>query len=126
MFDENEYFQIYWRIDYLVRACKGFCFLHDNHIIHQDIKPSNMLVNGPVEKDIVNIFDDMTTMKDTVTSTVTQLNTNFIGVTLIYLAPEIAKKSIYILTKMTDVYSFGISMFEICNLHSPWETSSST
>ena len=122
--DGDGYFCLHERLDYLLQACNGLEFLNKNGIIHRDIKPSNMLVSGTLEHVVVKVcdFGDMTTLKETVTSTISINKSRLVAITLSYLAPEIIRNEVPSLSWSSDIYAFGISMFEVLsNLNSPWE-----
>lgn len=78
---------------------------HQNHIIHRDIKPHNILMN---EEGMVKITDFGIAMALTATS-ITQ--TNSVLGSVHYLSPEQARGGMA--NKKSDIYSLGIVMFEL-------------
>lgn len=78
---------------------------HENHIIHRDIKPHNILIteNGQVKVTDFGIAMAMTSA--TITHTKSVLGS------VHYLSPEQAKGSIA--TEKSDIYSLGVVLYEM-------------
>ena len=93
------------RLEWLSQICKAMIYLHSKKIIHRDLKPSNVLLNDILickimDFGISRICHDLTNNS----------KTTRVG-TLRYMSPEISIGTIY--NEKTDVFSFGIMMYEI-------------
>ncbi|XP_047071521.1 cysteine-rich receptor-like protein kinase 36 [Lolium rigidum] len=95
---------MYCRI--ITGICLGLYYLHEARIIHLDLKPSNVLLDGSMQPKLADfglsrLFGEDQTMKQT---------TTVVG-TIGYMAPE------YIgageITTKSDIYSLGVLILEI-------------
>uniref|UniRef100_A0A0E0AS03 Protein kinase domain-containing protein n=1 Tax=Oryza glumipatula TaxID=40148 RepID=A0A0E0AS03_9ORYZ len=116
--------QFNWRarVKITVGVARGLAFLHEEvrpHIIHRDIKASNILL----DKDITPKISDFGLAR-LLPPNATHVSTRVAG-TIGYLAPEYALRGQ--VTKKSDIYSFGVLILEIvsgrCNYNSrlPYE-----
>ncbi|NGP45048.1 Stk1 family PASTA domain-containing Ser/Thr kinase [Bacillaceae bacterium SIJ1] len=85
---------------------------HDNHIIHRDIKPHNILID---EYNDVKVTDFGIAVAISST-TITQTN-SLLG-SVHYLSPEQARGSMS--TKKSDIYSLGVVMYEMLRGQAPF------
>ncbi|XP_020965164.1 putative serine/threonine-protein kinase isoform X2 [Arachis ipaensis] len=100
-----------------IGVARGLAFLHEEvrpHIIHRDIKASNILL----DRDLTPKISDFGLAK-LIPANMTHVSTRVAG-TLGYLAPEYAIGGK--LTRKADIYSFGVLLVEIvsgtCNTNS--------
>ncbi|ELP83648.1 protein kinase domain containing protein, partial [Entamoeba invadens IP1] len=98
------------RVKFMMDASKGILYLHENGILHRDIKPDNILI---VSLDFnTKVFGKLTDFGSSRNINLLTTNMTFtkgIG-TPVYMAPEVLQQERY--TKSADVYSLGITMFE--------------
>ncbi|CAM3698986.1 Stk1 family PASTA domain-containing Ser/Thr kinase [Mesobacillus zeae] len=92
-------------IDIMKQLTSAIAHAHQNHIIHRDIKPHNILVD---DEGNVKITDFGIAMALSATS-ITQ--TNSVLGSVHYLSPEQARGGMA--NKKSDIYSIGIVMFEL-------------
>ncbi|XP_065642605.1 mitogen-activated protein kinase kinase kinase dlk-1-like [Hydra vulgaris] len=107
-------FELNERLNYIFQVLNGLAYLHQENI-HCDLKPCNMLVKGKSEKDLVikiADFDELLRLKQTFTSSCTTYS-NFRGMPLSYTAPELCLCIVQRPSKESNIYSFGVSAFEI-------------
>ncbi|KAB2627288.1 inactive protein kinase [Pyrus ussuriensis x Pyrus communis] len=88
-------------------AAKGLLYLHQNNIIHRDVRPNNILVTHDHEALLGDFGLARTQLEDSDRSSDT---TRVVG-TLGYLAPEYAENG-KVSTK-TDVYAFGVILLQL-------------
>ncbi|ELP89954.1 tyrosine kinase, putative, partial [Entamoeba invadens IP1] len=99
------------RIKMLLNAAKGISYLHENGILHRDIKPDNILVFSLDVNEKVNAkLTDFGSARNVNMLMTNMTFTKGIG-TPKYMAPEVLERKKY--KKAADVYSFAITMFEV-------------
>ncbi|ELP91924.1 protein serine/threonine kinase, putative [Entamoeba invadens IP1] len=99
------------RYKLLLDASKGIEYLHNNEVLHRDIKPDNILVFSLVPNEKTNAkLTDFGSSRNINAFTQNKTFTKGIG-TPIYMAPEVLQGIKY--GYGADVYSFAITMFEI-------------
>ncbi|KAA6397582.1 MAG: putative Mitogen-activated protein kinase kinase 1 [Streblomastix strix] len=86
-------------------------FCHKQHYIHRDLKPSNFLVNS---KGTVKVADFGTSSR---LQGNTSIASTWVG-TVTYMSPERIKGGEY--TYESDIWSFGLTIFEIAVSHYPY------
>ncbi|ELP92031.1 protein serine/threonine kinase, putative [Entamoeba invadens IP1] len=101
----------YLRVKLCLDAAMGILYLHENGILHRDIKPDNILVFSLDTQEKVNAkLTDFGSARNINRLMTNMTFTKGIG-TPVYMAPEVLDRKRYRTT--ADVYSFGIAMYEI-------------
>nr|XP_019702955.1 inactive protein kinase SELMODRAFT_444075 [Elaeis guineensis] len=100
------------RMNIALGAAKGLNYLHQNNIIHRDMRPNNILINHEY-KPLLGDFGLARTQQDESD----HLSENKVVGTFGYLAPEYAERG-RVSTK-TDVYSFGVVLLELITGRTP-------
>ncbi|KAL7718051.1 Serine-threonine protein kinase [Entamoeba marina] len=116
--DSTNYLKLSYKlkIKMLFDTARGMSFLHENQIMHLDLKPDNLLVNSLYYETACCIkITDFGTSR--VTKKVSKLTDKGLG-TPIYISPE-AYNDTY--TYAGDVYSFGITSWEIFYQDEPFK-----
>ncbi|PKK60809.1 kinase-like protein [Rhizophagus irregularis] len=91
--------------NHLLEISRGLDCIHKNEFIHRDLHSGNILIS------IFNMWiADMGLCKPADCNPLESAKNNIYGV-LSYVAPEILRRQNY--TKSSDIYSFGIIMYEI-------------
>ncbi|UII57370.1 Stk1 family PASTA domain-containing Ser/Thr kinase [Cytobacillus spongiae] len=99
-------------LDIMEQLTSAISHAHQNHIIHRDIKPQNILID---DEGNVKITDFGIAMALSATS-ITQ--TNSVLGSVHYLSPEQARGGMA--NKKSDIYSLGIVMFELLSGRLPF------
>ena len=109
---------------YIARCCEiardvaeALAHAHERGVTHRDIKPENLLLDEAgkvhvVDFGLARFYDDMTLT-----------NTGALVGTPMYMSPEQASGRIEV-DHRTDVYSLGLSLYEMLTLRRPIEASS--
>ncbi|ELP85579.1 protein kinase domain containing protein, partial [Entamoeba invadens IP1] len=98
------------KVKMLLDAARGIEYLHNNRIIHRDIKPDNILVLSlTIDENVLAKLTDFGTSRNINVMMGNISFTKGIG-TPVYMAPEILNRSYY--KEPADIYSFAITMLE--------------
>ena len=93
--------------------------LHKNQIIHKDIKPSNIIITPDFNKLKITDFSIATRLSREVHQ---NSNTNVLEGTLAYISPEQTGRMNRDLDYRTDLYSLGITFYEMLTGELPFNS----
>uniref|UniRef100_F6YIF4 non-specific serine/threonine protein kinase n=1 Tax=Ciona intestinalis TaxID=7719 RepID=F6YIF4_CIOIN len=96
------------RLEIAKGSSNGISYLHEQKLIHRDIKSSNILLDSNMKPRISDFGLIRSTSTKTVDLTSTK-TTNPIG-TMVYMSPEAFKG---VVSYSMDVYSFGVVLLEL-------------
>ncbi len=98
-------------VNFSLQIASGIEVAHDNHIIHRDIKPQNIIVSP---SGILKVTD----FGIAKAATSTTISSNAIG-SVHYISPEQARGGFS--DERSDIYSLGITMYEMVTGRVPYE-----
>ncbi|ELP95367.1 protein serine/threonine kinase, putative [Entamoeba invadens IP1] len=98
------------KLKFMIDASKGILYLHENGILHRDIKPDNILIFSIDENEKVNAkLTDFGASRNINLMMTNMTFTKGIG-TPKFMSPELLNKKKY--KTASDIYSFAITMAE--------------
>ena len=102
---------------YAKQLLSGLDYLHENKIIHKDIKGANILVetNGVVK---LSDFGCSIFIEKTLTLYLQENKDNGIQGSIPWMAPEVIRQTKY--GRKSDIWSFGCTILEMITGKPPW------
>ena len=100
-------------LELAIQVARGLSFAHQNGLVHRDVKPQNVLLNGDGQAKVTDFgIARSTDVKQGMTTTGTVLGTSD------YIAPEQAQGQA--VDEHTDVYSLGVVLYELLTNEVPF------
>ncbi|MFH2064674.1 MAG: serine/threonine-protein kinase [Pseudomonadota bacterium] len=99
------------KMEIMVQVCKALSYAHKNGVIHQDIKPANILID-PEGNALVADFGIAQLCHDDIPENMQLTSDNIIMGTPAYMSPE-QKTGAGPITRSSDLYSLGVVMYEL-------------
>ncbi len=107
-------------LDIAIQITKALEYLHQNQIIHKDIKPSNIIINSQTKQVKLTDFGIATKLNK---ENPQFNNPNSVEGTLAYMSPEQTGRMNRTLDYRTDFYSLGITLYEMLTNRLPFQSS---
>lgn len=98
-------------VSILIQVAQGIEAAHNNHIIHRDIKPQNIIISKEGKVKVTDFGIARAVSTNTITS-------NAMG-SVHYISPEQAKGGF--IDEKSDIYSLGITLYEMLTGRVPFE-----
>ncbi len=100
------------------QTARGLAAAHSQGLVHRDVKPSNILLDGSVERATLTDFGLARAVDDASVTT-----TGLIAGTPQYMSPEQVRGCR--VDARSDLFSLGSTMYAMCTGHSPFRAESS-
>jgi TolB-like protein len=102
-------------VELIAKVARTAHYAHEHGILHRDIKPGNILLDGKGEPHLTDFgLARLVESESTVTRTLEVLGTPS------YMAPEQAAGNNIRLTRATDVYGLGAVLYQLLTGHPPF------
>ncbi|KAG1143307.1 hypothetical protein G6F37_005042 [Rhizopus arrhizus] len=111
-------------VDYAYQLLSGLAYLHENNIVHRDIKPDNILIDyqGQLKFTDFGAAKILAKGQKTMGRTTMHMNVNSLAGTPMYMAPEVITGSDTGRKGSMDIWSLGCCIVQMATGRRPWST----
>ena len=108
------------RLELFRKVCEAVAHGHQRGVIHRDLKPGNILVDGSGEPKVIDFGIARATDADLAITTIQTDIGQLIG-TLPYMSPEQLEADQQALDIRSDVYALGVVLYELLTAKLPYD-----
>lgn len=101
---------------YILQILRGLAYLHDNHVLHRDLKGANLLVDSTGQRLRIGDFGAAARLASQTTGA-GEFQGQLLG-TIAFMAPEVLRGENY--GRACDVWSVGCVIIEMTTTKPPW------
>ncbi|XP_062600728.1 mitogen-activated protein kinase kinase kinase 1-like [Saccostrea cucullata] len=101
---------------YTLQILRGLAYLHENHVLHRDLKGANLLVDSTGQRLRIGDFGAAARLASQATGA-GEFQGQLLG-TIAFMAPEVLRGENY--GRACDVWSVGCVIIEMCTTKPPW------
>jgi CHASE2 domain-containing sensor protein len=108
------------RLDLFARVCDALHAVHERGVVHRDIKPDNVLVDGAGQPKVIDFGVARVLSADLPLPALQTRGENLVG-TLQYMSPEQVGPEAADVDRRGDVYALGLLLYELLCGRRPYE-----
>ncbi|KAI8140148.1 hypothetical protein BJV82DRAFT_624051 [Fennellomyces sp. T-0311] len=114
----------FYIVNYAYQLLKGLAYLHENNVVHRDIKPDNILLDyeGNLKLSDFGAAKILAKGQKTMAKTTMSMNVNSLAGTPMYMAPEVITGGETGRKGSMDIWSLACCIVQMATGRRPWST----